>query len=67
MNNFENFKNDFYSGVAKKGVFTSVNDNNENIILEVTDEYLKISTLQNNGWVRVNLYYKDHTSEEYYE
>ena len=64
---FEEFKNEFYNGTAPKDMFTSVNENNENIILEITDEYLKTSTPQNNGWIRVNVYHKDHTVEEYYD
>lgn len=67
MRNFEEFKNEFYNGTVPKGMFTSVNENNENIILEITDEYLKTSTPQNNGWIRVNVYHKDHTVEEYYD
>lgn len=67
MRSFEEFKNEFYNGTAPKGMFTSVNENNENIILEITDEYLKISTIQNNGWTKVNVYHKDHTVEEYYD
>lgn len=35
MRSFEEFKNEFYNGTAPKGMFTS--------------EYLKTSTLQNNG------------------
>lgn len=67
MKSFEEFKNELYNSTAPKGMFSSVNENNENIILEITDEYLKTSTLQNNDWIRVNVYYKDHTVEEYYD
>ena len=47
------YENEFYNGTAPKGIFAS--------------EYLKTSTLQNNGWIRVNMCHKDHTVEEYYD
>ena len=53
MRSFEELKNEFYNGAAPKGMFAS--------------EYLKTSTLQNNGWIRVNMYHKDHTVEKYYD
>ena len=39
MRSFEEFKNELYNGTAPKGMYTSVSENNENIILEITDEY----------------------------
>ena len=46
---------------------TSSNENDEQMIVEITDEYLKASVFQENGWTRVNIYHKDHTNEELYE
>lgn len=67
MKSFRNFINDFYEGKAENGLFTTINENNENVILEITSEYLKASVHQKNGWVRVNIYHKDKTVEELYE
>lgn len=67
MRDFNEFLNDFYNDKAEIGLFTTKNENGENIIIEITNNYLKTSTSQNNGWLRVNIYHKDKTVEEYYE
>lgn len=67
MKNFREFLNDFYDNKVEFGIFTTKNEKDEDIIVEATNDYLKTSTSQNNGWVRINIYYKDKTVEEYYE
>lgn len=67
MKDFRTFLNEYYDGKAELGIFTTKNENSENIILEITKDYLKTSTSQNNGWIRVNIYYQDRTVEEYYD
>lgn len=67
MKKFEELKQEFYDGVAEKGVFTTTNENGEQVVLEIGDDYLKTSTLQNNNWMRINIYHKDRTVEEFYE
>ena len=59
--------NEFYDGKTELGLYTSTNENNEQIIVEITNEYLKTSVFQGNGWIRINIYHKDHTTEELYE
>ena len=51
---------------------TSVNDDGENIIVDREDTedgqiVLKLSTAQDNGWMRVNYFWPDGTTEEMYE
>ena len=67
MKDFREFLNEFYDGKLDNGLFTTINENNENVIIEITPEYLKASVNQNNGWIRINVYHKDRTVEEYYD
>lgn len=67
MKKFRNVLNEFYDNKLEEGIFTSENEDGENMIVEITNEYLKTSTAQSNGWLRVKYYYKDHTIEETYE
>jgi len=36
------------------------------VIVNIDDNEVSIRTLQSNGWVRENVYYKDGTEEEFY-
>ena len=67
MMNFREFLNDFYNDKTDLGLFTTKNEKDEDVIIEITNNYLKTSTSQNNGWMRINIYHKDKTVEEYYE
>lgn len=67
MRDFREFLNNFYENKAELGIFTTKNEKDENIIIEITNDYLKTSTSQSNGWIRVNVYHKDRTVEEYYD
>lgn len=67
MKTLEDLKQDFYEGKLASGVFTSINEKGENLIINISEEFLKISTIQDNGWKRVNIFYKDKTMEEYFE
>ena len=47
-----------------------VNEDGEHAIIEHyngDDPYFKITTLQHNGWTRINYYYEDGSREELYE
>ena len=46
---------------------TGVNEDNEEILVQVDSTSVAITTFQFNGWTRVNVYYEDGTSEEYYD
>lgn len=67
MRSFEDFKKDFFKDKLDLGIFMSINELEEDIVVDVSKKALKISTIQKNGWIRVNIYYKDGTTEEYYE
>ena len=67
MRDFREFLNDFYNDKADLGLFTTKNEKDEDVIIEITNNYLKTSISQNNGWMRINIYHKDKTVEEYYE
>ena len=43
------------------------NELGENVIVSIDDNCACVRTLQNNGWARINLYYKDGTCEELYQ
>lgn len=46
------------------------NENGENVMIEHydgDDPYFKVTTFQNNNWVRINYYYEDGSTEEIYE
>lgn len=42
------------------------NSDNETVIVTIDQESASIRTLQKNGWIRENIYYKDGTQEELY-
>jgi hypothetical protein len=48
-----------------------INDDGENVIIEAgkneMGKYYKLTTVQHNGWCRVNYYYEDGCMEETYE
>ena len=67
MRDFRDLLNDFYNNMVEPNIYTTKNENNEDIIIEITNDYLKTSTSQNNGWLRINIYHKDRTTEEYYD
>ena len=46
---------------------TGINEDSETVIIAIDEEQASIRTLQSNDWMRINVYHKDGTSEEYYE
>ena len=60
----EDFKND---NMSVGSIFASENENGENVIIQVFKDYLQVKTCQDNGWLRINCYYKDGTITEDYE
>jgi len=42
------------------------NSDGEKVIVSIDEESAEIKTLQDNGWIRVNVYYPDGTEEELY-
>lgn len=45
---------------------SGVNDDGETTLVEVTDEFVLVTTFQKNGWSRKNYYYPDGYVEETY-
>ena len=43
------------------------NDDGEHVIVSIDEEKATIKTAQHNGFIRVNVYWKDGTREELYE
>ena len=52
--------------------WTGVNDKGENVVYSTVKNFdtgeisYQTETSQNNGWIRINVYYKDGSSEEFY-
>lgn len=66
--NITDILKDFKKGKLEIGsVSFSVNDKNENVIILVGNDYVKVTTLQKNGWARINTYCSDNTTTETYE
>ena len=42
------------------------NEDGEKVIVSIDEESAEIKTLQDNGWIRINIYYPDGTEEELY-
>lgn len=47
-------------------LFCGLNDDGERITVLVSPDAVEVSTLQDNGWFRVNTYHRDGTREETY-
>ena len=41
------------------GMYTSKNEDGEDLIVEISKEYVRVDTIQKNGWIRINYYYLD--------
>jgi len=56
---------------GKEFPLSAVNEDGENVIVDCgRDEdggYFRLSALQANGWIRVNVYHEDGTLEEMFE
>lgn len=49
------------------GFYTSKNEDGEDLIVEIKEDYVRIDTIQNNGWIRINCYYLDGIKTETYK
>lgn len=70
MKDFEELLNQFYNNELEdlKGkIWDTTNELNQIVILEVHEDNLVTRTLQDNGWSRINIYWKDKTREEFYQ
>lgn len=66
----DDMKQRFILGLLEPGIFTSKNENGDNIIVSVGSNGFQTSTEQDNGWTRINRYtYEGNqwTYEEIYE
>ena len=44
-----------------------VNEDGEKVLLSIDEDGACVRTLQKNGWMRINVYYKDGTCKELYQ
>ena len=64
---------DYFSDLTKNRILPvgGTNVDGEDVIIEKGkrdgQNFFKVGTLQNNGWIRVNYYWEDGTREELYE
>lgn len=50
-----------------ENLFFGENENGESITLDISHDKVTVSTLQKNGWERVNVYHRDGSTEETYK
>ena len=62
--------NDYEEMVAKYGLIeeaqVGTNEFGEAVIVSIDEECACVTTIQKNGWARINVYHKDGTCEETY-
>ena len=66
----DEMKQRFILGKLEPGIYSSKNENNDNLIVGIGNNGFQISTEQANGWTRVNIYTYGNgqwTEEEMYE
>ena len=51
---------------GKKFPISGTNADGTDIIIERGSDYYKVSTIQDNDWIRINYYHEDGTIEETY-
>lgn len=50
-----------------KTMYPGTNEYGEEVYISIFNEKIVTSTLQSNGWIRKNIYYRDGSREEMYE
>ena len=66
MKSFQEIIDNFKNNELEIGIYTSKNQDGQNLLVEVMGDCLKITTMQDNGWARINEYYRDGTTTESY-
>lgn len=51
----------------KQMPFSGIDENGNYILIGVNHDNITVKTFQKNGWVRINIYYRDGTSEELFD
>lgn len=70
MINYKDLLDEFYKGnldYLKGNIWFSKNQDDEPIVIQLVNDYLKVTTYQNNGWNKIHYCYDDGTTEEIYE
>ena len=57
----------FLKGELQEGLFTSNNENKEDLIVGISKDGFRISTHQSNGWIRINEYTYDKENNDWIE
>lgn len=53
------------NGNPKCGLWGSENEDGEDLIVQISKDKLKITTLQNNDWLRINTWHWDSENREW--
>ena len=48
-------------------MYPGTNDNGETVHISIYNERIVVSTMQDNGWSRINTYWRDSTREETFD
>ncbi|MBP5710029.1 MAG: hypothetical protein J6W84_03525 [Bacteroidales bacterium] len=48
-------------------MYPGTNENGETVFMSVYPEHIVVSTMQDNGWNRINTYWRDGTHEETFD
>jgi hypothetical protein len=50
-----------------KTMYPGVNENGETVFISIYHDRIVVSTMQDNGWNRINTYYRDGSSDETFD
>ena len=50
-----------------KTMYPGTNENGEDVFISIFPERIVVSTMQSNGWNRINTYYRDGSSDETFD
>lgn len=67
MKSIEELKQDFVDGKIEKGLYTSLNEKGNLVIVEVYNDRFTVTTKQTNDWYRVEEYLYDNDEWVYSE
>lgn len=70
MRDYKDFINDFMNNnldIEIEKYYYSENEKGNAVLVKLYNDYLQVITCQDNGWLRINCYYKDGTITEDYK
>ncbi len=63
--NIDTMKEKFLKGELEQGIFSSKDNEGNEVVVGVGKDGFQLSTYQSNGWVRVNIYTYDKENNEW--